>query len=207
MTRPLTQGSWHARSLALKGRRRGAGTEFAGGRCKGCVLKCEICRIGLSTAGCGPLGLNGLQQHRLASAITRGPGPPLRLFQTETALRMLKTWFDFSVAPPTQQHSRVSVQLYRGCSATVCAWRSRTCGFTWRTRPWSECRSTGSRRAGELVLVCRVMQSNQFCRAAGIAMAFRGKQVAVMIGGFHVSGILALFPAVSPEIQQLWTRA
>ena len=61
-----------------------------------------------------------------------------------------------------------------------------------------------NRRAGERVLVCLVgVQTNQFCRAADIAIALRGKQVAVMIGGFHVSGMLAMFPTVSPEIQQL----
>jgi radical SAM superfamily enzyme YgiQ (UPF0313 family) len=61
-----------------------------------------------------------------------------------------------------------------------------------------------NRRAGERVVVCLVgVQTNQFCRAADIALALRGKQVAVMIGGFHVSGMLAMFPAASPEIQQL----
>ena len=61
-----------------------------------------------------------------------------------------------------------------------------------------------NRRAGERVLVCLVgVQTNQFCRAADIALALRRKQVAVMIGGFHVSGMLAMFPTVSPEIQQL----
>ena len=61
-----------------------------------------------------------------------------------------------------------------------------------------------NRRAGERVLVCLVgVQTNQFCRAADIALALRQKQVAVMIGGFHTSGMLALFPSGSPEIQQL----
>lgn len=61
-----------------------------------------------------------------------------------------------------------------------------------------------NRRAGERVLVCLVgVQTNQFCRAADIALALRRQQVAVMIGGFHISGMLVMFPAVSPEIQQL----
>jgi hypothetical protein len=61
-----------------------------------------------------------------------------------------------------------------------------------------------NRRAGERVLVCLVgVQTNQFCRAADIALALRRKQVAVMVGGFHISGMLAMFPTVSPEIQQL----
>jgi radical SAM superfamily enzyme YgiQ (UPF0313 family) len=60
------------------------------------------------------------------------------------------------------------------------------------------------RRAGERVLVCLVgVQTNQFCRAADIALALRRDGVEVMIGGFHVSGMLAMFPTVSPEIQQL----
>ena len=61
-----------------------------------------------------------------------------------------------------------------------------------------------SRRVGERVLVCLVgVQTNQFCRAADIALALRQEGVEVMIGGFHVSGMLAMFPTVSPEIQQL----
>jgi hypothetical protein len=61
-----------------------------------------------------------------------------------------------------------------------------------------------NRRAGERVLVCLVgVQTNQICRAADIALALRREQVAVMIGGFHVSGMLAMFPTVSPEIRQL----
>jgi hypothetical protein len=61
-----------------------------------------------------------------------------------------------------------------------------------------------NRRTGERVLVCLVgVQTNQFCRAADIALALRRQRVAVMIGGFHVSGMLAMFPALSPEIRQL----
>ncbi|MGA2149552.1 MAG: hypothetical protein ABSH49_31855, partial [Bryobacteraceae bacterium] len=35
------------------------------------------------------------------------------------------------------------------------------------------------------------------------ALTLRREEVEVMIGGFHVSGMLAMFPSVSPEIQQL----
>ena len=54
------------------------------------------------------------------------------------------------------------------------------------------------------VLACLVgVQSNQFCRAADLALALREHGVQVMIGGFHVSGMLALFPEGSPEILRL----
>jgi len=60
------------------------------------------------------------------------------------------------------------------------------------------------RRPGHRVLAALVgVQSNQFCRASDIALGLRREGVPVMIGGFHVSGMLALFDAVSPEIQQL----
>ncbi|MGB9606392.1 MAG: B12-binding domain-containing radical SAM protein, partial [Bryobacteraceae bacterium] len=53
-------------------------------------------------------------------------------------------------------------------------------------------------------LACLVgVQSNQFARAADVALALRHKGVPVMIGGFHVSGMLAMFPEGSPEIRQL----
>ncbi len=61
-----------------------------------------------------------------------------------------------------------------------------------------------NRRKGERVVVCLVgVQSNQFCRASDIALELRREGVPVLIGGFHVSGVLAMFPGVSPEIQEL----
>ncbi|MDR1964009.1 MAG: radical SAM protein [Planctomycetaceae bacterium] len=47
------------------------------------------------------------------------------------------------------------------------------------------------------------VQSNQFPRASDIALRFRRLGVDVMIGGFHVTGILALFNEPSPELQHL----
>ena len=59
-------------------------------------------------------------------------------------------------------------------------------------------------RPGDRVVVGLVgVQTNQFCRAADIALALRREGVPVIMGGFHVSGVLALFPTVSPEIQEL----
>ncbi len=47
------------------------------------------------------------------------------------------------------------------------------------------------------------VQSNQFPRAADLARTFRQGGLPVMIGGFHVSGSLALLPGGSAEIQEL----
>ncbi|GMU94310.1 MAG: hypothetical protein AMXMBFR4_33680 [Candidatus Hydrogenedentota bacterium] len=47
------------------------------------------------------------------------------------------------------------------------------------------------------------VQSNQFPRAADLATQFRAADVAVMIGGFHVSGVLALFDSPTPELQRM----
>lgn len=47
------------------------------------------------------------------------------------------------------------------------------------------------------------VQSNQFPRAADIARRFRAGGLPVLIGGFHVSGILSLFSDIQPEIQEL----
>ena len=47
------------------------------------------------------------------------------------------------------------------------------------------------------------VQSNQFPRASDIALRFRKLGVDVMIGGFHVAGVLALFDHPSPELQTL----
>lgn len=61
-----------------------------------------------------------------------------------------------------------------------------------------------SRRRGERLLVGFVgVQSNQFPRAADLALQFRAADVPVMIGGFHVSGVLGLSDGPSPELQHL----
>jgi radical SAM superfamily enzyme YgiQ (UPF0313 family) len=59
------------------------------------------------------------------------------------------------------------------------------------------------RRAGGLVLVGLVgVQSNQFPRALDLARQFRAAGVAVAIGGFHVSGCLAMLKERPPELQE-----
>ena len=53
-------------------------------------------------------------------------------------------------------------------------------------------------------IVCLVgVQTNQFPRAADLARTFRRAGLTVMIGGFHVSGYLALLPEIPPDIQEL----
>ncbi|MFH1572673.1 MAG: radical SAM protein, partial [Acidobacteriota bacterium] len=47
------------------------------------------------------------------------------------------------------------------------------------------------------------VQSNQFPRAADLARRFRRGGLPVLIGGFHVSGTMALLPEGSPEIHEL----
>src|SRR6202453_1134929 len=50
-------------------------------------------------------------------------------------------------------------------------------------------------------VVCLVgVQSNQFPRAMAIARRFRSKGVAVAIGGFHVSGSIAMLKTLTPEL-------
>jgi radical SAM superfamily enzyme YgiQ (UPF0313 family) len=60
------------------------------------------------------------------------------------------------------------------------------------------------RRAGTRMVVGLVgVQTNQFPRAADLALAFRRQGIDVLIGGFHVSGSLAMFASIPPEIQRL----
>ena len=57
------------------------------------------------------------------------------------------------------------------------------------------------REAGGEGVVCLVgVQSNQFPRALDLARVFRGEGLQVGIGGFHVSGCLAMLPELPPEI-------
>jgi len=45
------------------------------------------------------------------------------------------------------------------------------------------------------------VQSNQFPRALDLARQFRAADVPVVIGGFHVSGCLAMLPEIEPNMQ------
>ena len=54
------------------------------------------------------------------------------------------------------------------------------------------------------VMVCLVgVQSNQFARASDLALMLRAAGVDVLIGGFHISGSLAMLPQPPLEIQAL----
>ncbi|HLG96862.1 MAG TPA: radical SAM protein [Bryobacteraceae bacterium] len=46
------------------------------------------------------------------------------------------------------------------------------------------------------------VQSNQFPRAMDLARPFREAGIAVCMGGFHVSGCLAMLPEIPPELKQ-----
>ena len=59
------------------------------------------------------------------------------------------------------------------------------------------------RRAGGSGLVCLVgVQSNQFPRAMDLARRFRAGGVQVAIGGFHVSGCMAMLPELPDDLKQ-----
>jgi hypothetical protein len=60
-----------------------------------------------------------------------------------------------------------------------------------------------SQRKGWKTVVCLVgVQSNQYPRAKDLAQTFRAAGLDVMIGGFHVSGVISLFHQPTPEIQE-----
>ncbi|MDD5225559.1 MAG: radical SAM protein [Candidatus Omnitrophica bacterium] len=60
------------------------------------------------------------------------------------------------------------------------------------------------RQIGIKTVVCLVgVQSNQMPRAADIAMKFRKAGIAVLLGGFHVSGVVATLSDLSPELVTL----
>jgi hypothetical protein len=59
------------------------------------------------------------------------------------------------------------------------------------------------RLSGERGLVALVgVQSNQFPRAMDLARTFQAAGVQVCLGGFHVSGSLAMLPEVPPELKE-----
>ena len=64
------------------------------------------------------------------------------------------------------------------------------------------CKSQRGSRTKTIVCLAGV-QTNQFPRAADLAREFRRAGLTVMIGGFHVSGYLALLPGIPADIQEL----
>jgi len=59
------------------------------------------------------------------------------------------------------------------------------------------------RSSGDEGLVALVgVQSNQFPRAMDLARQFRAERLQVCIGGFHVSGCLAMLPALPGDLQE-----
>ena len=61
-----------------------------------------------------------------------------------------------------------------------------------------------SRRRKIKTIVCLVgVQSNQFPRASDLAKEFRASGVDVLVGGFHVSGIMATLPELTSELKDL----
>jgi hypothetical protein len=59
------------------------------------------------------------------------------------------------------------------------------------------------RRPGSVLVGFVGVQSNQFARATDMALELRRAGVPVMIGGFHVSGMLAMFDRPSEDLQRL----
>jgi len=70
------------------------------------------------------------------------------------------------------------------------------------TIPFSKI-SRWNRHGHRVVAAIVGVQSNQFPRASDLAKRLTDLGVKTLIGGFHVSGILALFGDPSPEIQEL----
>ncbi len=66
-----------------------------------------------------------------------------------------------------------------------------------------EALSTKILESGGHALIALVgVQTNQFPRAVDIARKFRAKSLQVCIGGFHVSGCLAMLPKITPDLQE-----
>ncbi|MGH7595855.1 MAG: B12-binding domain-containing radical SAM protein [bacterium] len=61
----------------------------------------------------------------------------------------------------------------------------------------------GQRKNTKVVVCLAGVQTNQYPRATDLALQFREAGVTVLIGGFHVSGILAMFPTIPADIQRL----
>jgi len=59
------------------------------------------------------------------------------------------------------------------------------------------------RRRQKVIVALAGVQTNQFPRAVDLARAFRREKIPVLIGGFHVSGTLAMLPAPPADMEEL----
>jgi len=65
-------------------------------------------------------------------------------------------------------------------------------------------RRHGPRTPADMTLIALVaVQTNQWPRAADLALEFRRRGLPVLVGGFHVSGVLELFSDPTPELTEL----
>ncbi|MEK7798235.1 MAG: radical SAM protein, partial [Acidobacteriota bacterium] len=60
-----------------------------------------------------------------------------------------------------------------------------------------------SRPTDVTVIALVAVQTNQWPRAADLAIEFRRRGLPVLVGGFHVSGIMELFPDPTPELREM----
>jgi len=58
------------------------------------------------------------------------------------------------------------------------------------------------RNAGGGFVALVGVQSNQFPRALDLTRIFRKQNIPVVIGGFHVSGVISMLPELTPELQE-----
>src|ERR1700760_23425 len=71
----------------------------------------------------------------------------------------------------------------------------------WRVRVEDLTRSIKAANAGMVMLVG--VQSNQFPRSLDLARQFRARGIQVAVGGFHVSGTIAMLPEPDADMQAM----
>jgi radical SAM superfamily enzyme YgiQ (UPF0313 family) len=91
----------------------------------------------------------------------------------------------------------------RGILGNDLRWRLRVLDDTVQPIPVRAIARQGVREGAKTIVCLAGVQTNQFPRASDLAFQFRREGIDVLIGGFHVSGSLAMLPAIPPEIQAL----
>lgn len=128
----------------------------------------------------------------------------------------------YLIKPSNYDDDGYVVRYYRGvlpsntlaCLATLTdqALKSEAlAGIRFRTHlidetvSWVDCkRISQSQKPETRTIVALVgVQTNQFPRAADLAKSLLARKVTVILGGFHISGSLAMLPGTPPEIQEL----
>ncbi|HNX68963.1 MAG TPA: radical SAM protein [Candidatus Omnitrophota bacterium] len=91
----------------------------------------------------------------------------------------------------------------RGVLGSQLKWNIELIDDSVQSVPYREIFRKSRCKKTKVLVVLAGVQTNQFVRASDLALKFRKAGIDVLIGGFHVSGVLSTLPDLTPELVTL----